>query len=471
VNSRYTPVRLVVDSVEVFSFFRTMPLEEKALKTRPRLRKLFRSPVFISGMGFAVRSLALCFAWHRGFENGPYAFEAGRVAQSIALGHGFSSPLATVLTGPTAWLCPIFPYLMAGVFRIWGTFTFKSLAVIQILNCIFASLTIFPIYATAKRSFGMSIALLASWLWVFLPSAINRPVEDIWDTTLTALLFALIFWATLAVREKQNVSAWAGYGALWALGALTNAAVISVFPFFLCWLVWDAWKTSARPARLIGVAFFAFVLMLVPWTFRNYRVFGVWIPLRSNFGLELWLGNNPAGNEVNSFSLHPFLNPVEGQQFKQLGEIAYMAAKHHEAITFIHSHPGTTLRFILRRIAMFWFSVTDRPRMDWSAIPLYIKVLLLPNFLMILFAWAGAIMALRTRVRAGFLFAVVLLVFPLPYYVTHALVRYRFPIDPVITVLSVYGIACTLAWAGLYGGILHEDAVVSRVRPSKGSRE
>ena len=82
--------------LEVFSFSRTMPLEEKALKTRPRLRKAVCSPVFIVCMAFAVRSLALCFAWRRGFENGPYAFEAGRVAQSIASGHGFSSPLATV---------------------------------------------------------------------------------------------------------------------------------------------------------------------------------------------------------------------------------------------------------------------------------------------------------------------------------------------------------------------------------------
>jgi hypothetical protein len=420
-----------------------------------------------------VRGLALYLAWRRGVENGPYAFEAGRIAESIASGRGFSSPLATVQTGATAWLCPVFPCLMAGVFRVWGIFSLKSLAMIQILNCIFASLTIFPIYAIAKRSFDLVIAVLASWLWVFLPSAVHTPVEDIWDTALTALLFALILWATVGVHDKQEVSFWAGYAALWAIAALTNPSVLSVLPFVLAWLVYVTWKNSPRSFHLIAVASFTFVLILIPWTVRNYRVFGAWVPLRSNFGLELWLGNNPAGNEVNSFALHPFLNTAEGQQFKRLGEFAYMAAKEHDATEFIRSAPGTTFRFVLHRIAMFWFAVTDRPRTDWSGAPLYVKALLLPNFLMILFSWLGAALTVRARNPQAFLFAAVLLVFPLPYYATHALVRYRFPIDPVITVLSVYGLVCATTWAHRryrnHG--LQDEVALSRARLAKDSHQ
>src|SRR5208283_2726817 len=115
--------------------------------------------------------------------------------------------------------------------------------------------------------------------------------------------------------------------------------------------------------------------VLMPWTIRNYRVFGALIPLRSNFGLELWLGNNPSGDEVNSFLLHPFVNISEARRYTQLGERAYMADKQREAGAFILSHPGATSRFVLRRAAQYWFAVTDRPGGTWSSSPLYVKAL------------------------------------------------------------------------------------------------
>jgi hypothetical protein len=168
--------------------------------------------------------------------------------------------------------------------------------------------------------------------------------------------------------------------------------------------------------------------------------------LRSNFGLELWLGNNPAGSDVNSFALHPFQNPLEASRFKSLGEIEYMREKQYEAIAFMRAQPGTTLHLIARRVALYWFAVSDRPRFDWSTAPRYVRHLVFPNLLMILFAWFGAVIALRARRPGAMLFVFALLVFPIPYYVTHALVRYRFPLDPILTILGVYGVLSALPW-------------------------
>ena len=54
-----------------------------------------------------------------GNDNFEFGWEMGRVARSIALGHGFSSPYEGD-TGPTAWEPPLYPYLMAGVFKLFG---------------------------------------------------------------------------------------------------------------------------------------------------------------------------------------------------------------------------------------------------------------------------------------------------------------------------------------------------------------
>ncbi|MGC2016431.1 MAG: hypothetical protein WA657_11410, partial [Candidatus Acidiferrales bacterium] len=55
----------------------------------------------------------------------PFLFESGNIAHSLATGHGFSSPFR-VDTGPTAWMTPAFPLLLAGIFRLFGAYTFHA---------------------------------------------------------------------------------------------------------------------------------------------------------------------------------------------------------------------------------------------------------------------------------------------------------------------------------------------------------
>src|SRR5208282_1211586 len=54
-----------------------------------------------------------------------FGWEMGRIGAAIASGHGFSDPFG-VPTGPTAWEPPLYPYLVAGVFRVFGIYTRAS---------------------------------------------------------------------------------------------------------------------------------------------------------------------------------------------------------------------------------------------------------------------------------------------------------------------------------------------------------
>src|SRR5258708_20250716 len=54
-----------------------------------------------------------------------FGYETGRIARSIAQGRGFSNPLFGD-TGPTAWMTPVYPYLVAGVFKRSGIYTNTS---------------------------------------------------------------------------------------------------------------------------------------------------------------------------------------------------------------------------------------------------------------------------------------------------------------------------------------------------------
>src|SRR5215470_16775517 len=81
-----------------------------------------------------------------------FGWEMGRLARSIANGQGFSSP-TDLPSGPSAWAPPLYPYILAGVFKLFGIYTNLSGWVILALNSIFAALTCIPLYEIAQRMY------------------------------------------------------------------------------------------------------------------------------------------------------------------------------------------------------------------------------------------------------------------------------------------------------------------------------
>ena len=141
-----------------------------------------------------------------------------------------------------------------------------------------------------------------------------------------------------------------------------------------------------------------FFLLLCCHGLRNYEVFHRLIPVRDNFGLELWLGNHE-GVTPRYDSDFPILDPSE---YDRLGEIRFMETKRDTALQFIGQHPAEFLRLSARRCLRYW---TAPDPVVWSFLSLM--------------AWVGMILALRRKGFEAIPYAVVLLVFPLIYYITH----------------------------------------------------
>jgi len=379
---------------------------------------------------------------------GTYQFgaETGRLARALAIGEGFSSPL-NAETGPSAWMTPLFPLLLAGVFKLYGVFSWASFLVITTLDCVFSALTAWPVWAIARRAFGGSSGVAAAWIWAVLPSAVFFPVAWVWDTSLTALAFALIVLATMYVQQTERTGAWAGYGALWGVGAMVNASVVSTLPFLLGWAAHELRARSARWMRPALLGLVAFGVVISPWFIRNYVVFHRLILFRSNFGLELWLGNNPRNPGIWSWWLHPNDDDAERQTFSQLGEMAYMELRQRQALGWIRAHPGEFAHDTLHRFIDNWTGF-DEPIHDllsrqWGSVSIFLVDLIFP-----LLALPGALLAYRRRNPYAFPFAAAVMFFPLVYYVTHTSLRYRHPIDPLLCVLAANSVVAASSWLG-----------------------
>src|SRR5690349_6731657 len=163
----------------------------------------------------------LAFAWDQerkipntALASAPFAQETGNIAYSLATGKGFSNPFRKE-TGPTAWLTPVYPLLVAAAFKLFGPLTVSAFFALVFLNILFSTAVCIPIFFVGKRLAGIALASTAAWLWAVFPNAIMVPFEWIWDTSLSALLCAVLLWATLELAETHRPRDWCAYGLLW----------------------------------------------------------------------------------------------------------------------------------------------------------------------------------------------------------------------------------------------------------------
>lgn len=354
--------------------------------------------------------------------------EPSRIAWAMVSGFGYSSPWPNTPLAPTAQQPPVYPLLLAAIFRLAGAYSYLSLWIAVGLNALFSAFTAVMILRIGKRVFGTSTAVLASWVWsCWLYEAVVA--IRLWESSLAALLLAIGLLLLLDLSGSLQASRWILFGVLAGVAVLTNTTLLSVFPFFWLWL-WISYRwrgmSCAKPL-LASVA--VFVVCLLPWTIRNYATFHRVMPLRDNFGLELWVGNHEGVTDAYERDF-PLLDPAT---YNRMGEIGFMEAKREIALRFIRRHPGEFLRLCVRRC--FWYWGAPEPFV-WLPVSLL--------------AWTGMVLFLRRKRMEAVPYAIVMVNFPVVYYITHThrYNPYRHPMEPVILLLAAYATAVLVESAG-----------------------
>ena len=398
-----------------------------------RLQRIATSPLTIVLVAFSLRVAAILAD---GTYQAPvrmrgwfFAAEMGKIAGLIASGHGFTSPFSGYM-GPSAWIGPVYPLLLAGVFKVFGLYTSASAFAILTLNCVFGALTSLTIYLISSAVFGGTVAIAAAWTWAVLPYAIFWPSHVIWETSLSAFLLSALVLLTIRMQGSERMRSWLALGTLAGIAALTNAATLSFLPVSAAWLCWRLRRPPALAFSRVALLALAFAATVSPWVVRNYLVFGQFVFPRSDFGEELLAGNHPGSN-----GLYWVKKPWDDSEMQRLGEIRYMAERRRRALQFIRDHPGQFALFTLKRIAYFW---CDIPQIGLIAPHFGIGARHGLYFAFAFTAFWGLAVAIRRGREEAFLFLGLFLLYPLIYYITHCNPRYQHPITPEMLILSVY---------------------------------
>lgn len=411
----------------------------------------FKAPWIMFWAGFAVRVLYMTLArtYHiRTFDDHfTFGWEMGRIARALNTGYGYADPF-TGHTGPTAWTGPLYPLLIAGVFKLFGIYTLGSAWVILSVNCFFSALTTRPTWEIAARCFNPKVAKWAAWLWALYPAAMQYAVRWVWEMNITVFLFTCMLLLALRLRNigedpaslessSPDWKLWAMFGITWGLIALSNPSVAIFLPVCGLWLLLRNTRAAGGSigqrvggATLAGVLFLA---CITPWIARNWLAFHQFVPLRGNFGAELYLGNGPGANGFLMEYNHPEQSTLQLRLYKQVGELPYAKLRGDRAKAIIHSDPGLFLRNSAKRAYFFWAGVPHPADDAW-----YVEVG--RNFNYDLISAAGLLglaLAFRQRVPGAVLFGWIFLLLPLLYYFVTVHARFRHPFEPLITILAV----------------------------------
>ncbi len=364
----------------------------------------------------------------------------GLIARSIASGHGFGSPFAD--TGSSALLPPVYSYLLASIFKIFGIETRASILAALSLNSLFSALTCVPVCLLARQAFGGRVAKWAGWGWAFSPYGVYYGADWAWSTCLVTFELAWLFLFARRLEDSSRTRDWILFGAFGGFAALTEPVVLSVVPLLGLWTLYRRYRQNRTWKVPMASAALAALAVMSPWFVRNYELFHKFIPVRSGFGLELYIGNNGYSERWVNSSLHPNHNDAELSEYERTGEIAYMDHKLQQAKAYIRSHPAWFAWMTCRRILYMWTGY-------WSFDRAYLKDEPLdpPNiFVNTTMTVLGLLGLWRVFKRDSALagrFAIILLVFPLPYYISHPETYYFRPVDPLIVVLAAVTVA---AW-------------------------
>jgi 4-amino-4-deoxy-L-arabinose transferase-like glycosyltransferase len=386
-------------------------------------------------IAFVVRLIAVLIvhSWPMGpdsslWKTGP---EMVNIAQSLASHHGFSSPFGAA-TGHTAWVPPVYPFLLSLIFSIFGTKTGSSALFILTMQALFSALVCLPVYDIGDLVFGQRIAVSAAWAWALFPYAVLLPVLFIWETALSALLLTMLCCWSMQLGFLPL--AWrVGVGLLWGVAALTNTALLVLLPVFMvaCVLAPSQWS---RCLRVWALVLLACLLTVSPWLWRNWHVLHALVPIRSNFAENLWLGNHPGGTGRVAYGLNASENKQELQKYASMGEIQYLVGRQRQATQFISAHPAEFARLTFYRVQYWWYAKGESARI----FTLYI--------LMSALSFCAIVLAFIKRNSGARLVAICILLYPVVYYVTDVYARYRYPIEPLMTLLVTFFVLEVFDW-------------------------
>ena len=311
----------------------------------------------------------LAWAWHFNspaatFNNSIFGSEYGFIAEALVRGDGFADVFDTG-GGATAWMPPVFVWILAAVFWLFGVKTAAALwamIVLKALGLALALLLLLRTYSGPLQSRRWIPGVLFFVLTGMFPQFF-LVMHDVW----LILLLAVAMLHAFARLE-------AGRGGVVPLMVVLSFAVPLTSPalglaFVVVWAVVLLRKALAGSGglrrRVLGlvrtrelaaalVSGIVFTLAVGGWTVRNARAVGTFAPIKCNFWFDFYQANAVDDDGCISasvfFRFHPLFGNATREAYQELGEARFLASYEDRSREFLAREPGEYVRKIGCRV-------------------------------------------------------------------------------------------------------------------------
>ena len=336
---------------------------------------------------------------------------------------------------PSTFRPPLTPLYLAawhaafGVKMFWGR---VGLAIISALSC---GLT----YWLGERLFDRTVGIVAgliSCAYPFFLLLVYVPLTETLSICLTLIIMALLSSESCQTRltcltATHSISLGAAFGLL----LLNKASNMTIFSCVLFWAGMRSLKTPRKGIAALALMLAVAALIILPWTLRNYRVTGAFIPINSNGGWTFYLGNNPTTDDnltaLEQGTANGWIPPQDAYlPFADLA-LTDVSAREQRASAlarqFIADHPAQFLRFALRKLIIFW-----RPYPH-----LIDKITWIPLAIFGVIGLLGSLTQWRRHLLIYALFGSSMLI---PIFFT-SMPRFRAPLIPFVIIYAAFALA------------------------------
>ncbi len=377
------------------------------------------------------------------------------LALRVLDGHGFSFGEfwwpGTAANEPTAHWSYLYTLYLTAVYAVFGANPLVARLIQAVAVGILMpwlvyrlALHLFPSDASLDRNEkpgrGEKIGLLGAGIVAiyvyFIYYAAALITESFYITTIL-WLFDLTFQMRRPTLGRQ-IYRWIWLGVALGLTILLRQVFLLFIPFLLFWL-W--WTVRPKPGYLL-LPVLVVVLMIAPWTVRNYLAFGQFVLLNTNAGYAFYWGNHP----IYGTNFVPILTPEMGsyyslvpEELSHLNEAERDTALLGQALQNIFADPRRYLLLSLSRISdyfMFWPSSQSTLLSNISRVTSF--GLFLPWMLYGLVHSVRHLFLPSTERVASpfFLLYLFLVVYTGIHILTWTLIRYRLPIDAILVLFA-----------------------------------
>jgi 4-amino-4-deoxy-L-arabinose transferase-like glycosyltransferase len=318
-----------------------------SLKTILDFLETRRKPVLVAvWILYLVLGLTVIHAVDTAIEEPSDAFYFVQIAKNIAAGKGY------VEIYNHAYRPPLFSAYLS-VFALLGATSMTAFKLAALMLC---SLSIFIVYRLCRALFGGVSGIAGAVLFVCFPWFLTLPDYLISENMFIPLfLFVLLLVARALAGPSIKRFALAGIASGFA--ALCREITVYLPLILLVVLLVHHRKRSAHGLRYVLVFTLLQVAVITPWTIRNYRIFGEFVPISTNAWINLYIGNNPKFENIYDFRW----TLPEGTKWnvrEQPGgedEHEAMTRSRDEALSYIRAEPSA---FVSRTLKKAWRFVT-----------------------------------------------------------------------------------------------------------------